>query len=151
METNPDMPPKRRKAKGFIAGLCVAAMLAILFFAYLLPQVIRPANEYKAAQALLCAGQREEAMTAFQALNGYRDSAAQAEEIRKGLAYDDAVALFEAGQYDGAMAAFTALIGYRDSAAMIEKCQTAVKDQAYDDAVALYEAGQYEGAIAAFT
>lgn len=144
---------KRKRGLGIAIALGAVALLAILFFAYLLPYVIRPAKQYEQAQSLLAAEQYEEAMAAFTALNGYKDSAAQivaCQNALKDKAYDEAVALYETGQYEGAISAFTALIGYKDSAAQIDKCQYALRDRAYDAAVALRKAAQYEEAISAF-
>ena len=138
--------PKRNRAIPLLAVLvCIA--LAVL----LICKVLLPNKRYGEAQALYATGQYEAAMGAFEALNGYRDSAAQAEKCRKELAYAQAVALYEAGQYEGAIAAFTTLIGFRDSAAQIVAGQNALKDKDYSAAVALYDAGQYEAAAAAFT
>ena len=138
--------PKRNRAIPLLAVLVCIALAVLLVFKVLLPN-----KRYGEAQALYATGQYEEAMGAFEALNGYRDSAAQAEKCRKELAYGDALALYEAGQYEGAIAAFTTLIGFRDSAAQIVACQTALKDKDYSAAVTLYDAGQYEAAAAAFT
>ena len=99
-------------------------------------------------------GRYAEAITAFEAMDGYRDSAAMIEECRtalKDIDYDAAVALMEAGMYDDSIAAFETMNGYRDSAAMIEKCRLALKDAAYNAAVAQMKAGKYQEAYKAFT
>ncbi len=144
---------EKKRSLGIAIALGAVALLVILFFAYLLPNVIRPARQYEQARSLLAAERYEEAMAAFTALNGYKDSAAQivvCQNALKDRVYDEAIALYESGQYEGAIAAFTALIGYRDSAAQIEKCQYALRDRAYDAAVALRKTAQYEEAISAF-
>ncbi|MBO2516115.1 MAG: hypothetical protein CW338_02390 [Clostridiales bacterium] len=94
---------------------------------------------YDAAAALMNAGDYEGAATAFDALGGYADAAAQASAAREALAeqqriaaeeaerarveqentaaYNTAAALMSAGDYEGAAAAFDALGGYGDAAA----------------------------------
>ena len=144
---------EKKRSLGIAIALGAVVLLGVLFFAYLLPNVIRPAKQYEQARSLLAAERYEEAMAAFTALNGYKDSAAQivvCQNALKDRVYDEAIALYESGQYEGAIAAFTTLIGYRDSAAQIDKCQYALRDRAYDAAVALRKAAQYEEAISAF-
>ena len=143
---------RKRKATtiGIIVGAvaAVAAVVAVLTFTVFIPNA-----NYKKAVDLYNAGQYEEAIGAFEALNGYKDSATQIEACQtaiKDREYDAAVALYNAGQYEKAIAAFEALNGYKDSAAQIEMCQTAIKDQKYDAAVELLQAEKYEAAIQAF-
>ncbi len=144
------------------AAVCLAAVL-------LLFKVVIPNSHYSKAMALLDAGQYEEAIPAFEALDGYKDSAAQIEaakaakaekerlaeeariEAENAAAYEKASALQAVGQYEEAIEAYTVLNGYRDSAAQIEACRTAILDREYAAAVALFNAGQYEEAIEAFS
>ena len=110
-------------------------------------------RNYAAAVALKDAGKYEEAIKAFKALNGYKDSAAQitaCETAIKDRDYAAAVALYDAGKYEEAIKAFKALNGYKDSAAQITKCETAIKDRDYDAAVALYNTKKFKEAIKAF-
>lgn len=97
-------------------------------------------SDYKAAVSKMESGSYAEALTAFQALGDYKDSAAQATEC----SYKLAVAEFDAGNYDAAKAAFTALGDYKDGAEYIKKCD-------YIAAKALFEAEKYEEAVAALT
>ncbi len=72
------------------------------------------------------AGKYEDAISAFQTLNGYKDSAAQIEVCQTAIKdeeYKRAVALFNAGQYEKAIAAFETLNGYKDSNEQIESCK----------------------------
>ncbi len=143
-----------RIALGVIGVLIFAGALCALFILYLLPQVIRPAIQYKQADALFSSGYYEKALAGFEALGDYRDSKARVEECENGIldaAYDEADALFKAGQFGAAMDAFAALHGHRDSEQRIEGCRTAILDRAYDAAAALLNAERYEEAIAAFT
>ena len=123
-----------------IPVVCIA--FAVVLFTFIIPN-----SKYNSAVALYDAGNYEEAINAFTALNGYKDSAAQIEKCQ----YNAAVALYDAGNYEEAINAFTELNGYKDSAAQIEKCVTAINDKQYNAAVALYDAGNYEEAINVFT
>ncbi|MBQ6234934.1 MAG: hypothetical protein IJK54_03380 [Clostridia bacterium] len=59
--------------------ICIISALAVcIALAILLPTVIMPAIRYERAKALYDAGQYEEAIAAFETLNGYRDSAERA-------------------------------------------------------------------------
>ena len=76
---------KRRKRAIAIALACVAAAVAfvILLFTVILPseacQTVIKNHDYDAAIALYSAGEYEEAIAAFKALNGYKDSDSQIE------------------------------------------------------------------------
>ena len=84
------------------------------------------AAAYEKAAALQAAGQYEEAIPAFEALDGYRDSAAQIEACRTAildLEYAAALELFTAKKYAQAAQAFFALDGFKDSKSYISKCR----------------------------
>ncbi len=142
----------------FIALPTAAVLLAAVV---ILTTVVIPGSRYAKAKALLDAGQYEEAITAFEALGGYKDSAewvaaareAQS-EVKNAAAYAEAEALLEAGKYDEAIDAFEALNGYKDSAKQIiaaREAQTEAKNAAaYAEAEGLLEAEKYDEAIAAF-
>lgn len=121
----------------------VAACIAVVVIAVML---ISDLVAYNSAVALMESGQYKEAIAAFEAMDGYRDSIDQISEC----GYRPAVALMEAGQYEEAIAAFEALNDYKDSAEKITACENAIAEKKYQNAVALLEAGQYEEAIAEF-
>ena len=130
-----------------IAAAVTAAVLIVLF------TVILPSIRYNKAMELYNAGQYEEAIIAFEAMDGYKDSEQRIEACKTAIKdqdYEAAVVLYEAGKYEEAIAAFEALDGHKDSEQQIEACKTAIRDPDYEAAVALYEAGKYEEAIAAF-
>ena len=145
---------EKRKRRNRRIALTFALIAALSVGGYFLwTDVIQPNQQYKEAVALYDAGRYQEAIAAFEALDGYKDSIAQIENCEtaiKDAAYDTAVELHNAGKYEEAIAAFEALKGYRDSADQIINSETAIKDAAYDAAAALYNAGKYEEAIAAF-
>ena len=128
-------------------AVCIAVLLVII-------KVVIPNKNYNAAVALKNKGKYDEAIEAFTAMNGYRDSDAQIESCEtaiKDIAYENCLALKDAGKYDEAIEAFTAMDRYRDSDAQIESCETAIKDIAYENCLALKDAGKYDEAIEAFT
>ena len=130
-----------------VAVIVIAAVLVVTL-------VIIPGNNYRAAVALQQAGKYEEAITAFEAMNGYGDSAAQIEACRNSIQereYQAAAVLQQAGKYEEAITAFEAMNGYGDSAAQIEVCRNSIKERDYQAAIALQQAGKYEEAIEAFT
>ena len=119
----------RQKKNKTLAILAAAAALVVIIAAVIVTQVIIPGNRYKAAEALLCNGQYEDAIAAFEALGNYRDSAermAQAQTLRQAeidaeieaqnaRLYTDAEALLSQGKKVEAAMAFGAIDEYRDA------------------------------------
>lgn len=103
--------------------LCVAALMIVT-------KVIVPNSNYNKAKALMDAGQYEEAIAAFEALDGYKDSKGQINECRYGQASE----LLNSGQYDGAITAFEALGTYNDAPQLLEEAKGMQK---YHQAIAL--------------
>ena len=135
------------KSRMSLTILIAASVIGVaLIVALLTVLVFIPNSRYKKAVALAEKGKYAQAIEAFEALNGYKDSRKQI----KNAAYLAAVALYDEGKYEEAIDAFTALNGYKDSDDQIRACRSAIQDQAYDTAVALLNAGKYEEAIEAF-
>lgn len=145
---------KAAKKRKILIAIATSIIVACIAFLIVLITVIIPKQKkeekYDAAVELYNDGKYDDAISAFEALNGYKDSEAQIEKI-KDEKYVTAIELYNAGKYDDAIAAFEALNGYKDSEAQIEKCETAIKDEKYAAANELYNAGEYEDAIVAFT
>lgn len=122
-------------------AFCIAAFM-------LITKVIIPYRNYKAAIALKDTAQYEAAISAFEAMEGYKDSDAQI----LACYYDAAMALKDSGEYEQAISAFSLsqLEGYNDAAEQITVCETAIKDRAYDNAVSLMDAGNYQAAYQTF-
>lgn len=136
-----------------IATIVSAIIALILAFIIVLNTVIIPNGKYNDAIALMNEGKYEEAIAAFEALDGYRDSDSRINECKTVILdskYNDAVALMDAGKYEEAITAFEALDGHRDSDSKTKECETAILDSKYNDAVALMDTGKYEEAISAF-
>ena len=120
-----------------IASIVIPFVCVVLAFVILLNSVIIPNGKYNDAITLMEAGNYTEAITAFEALDGYKDSATKINECNTAILdikYNDAIALKNAGKYDEAIAAFEALDGYKDNATKINECK-------YDKALALADAG----------
>lgn len=124
---------RAKKTKKILTILISAVLVCVAAF-LLVTKVFIPNSNYKKAMALYDAGQYEDAIVTFEAMDGYKDSAAQIEACEtaiKDQKYNAAMALYSAGNYEGAITAFTALNDYKDSAAQI----ATIKDQKYDAAM----------------
>ena len=98
--------------------LAVVAVVVCIVAIFIVIKVIIPNNKYNAAVELMNNGQYEEAITAFEAMDGYKDSNEQIENCQtalKDIDYNAAVALMNNGQYEEAIIAFEAMDGYKDS------------------------------------
>ena len=96
--------PGEKRKKSIVIVLSVTAVCIALVF--LVPEVIS-AGKYRKARALYDAGQYEDAITAFEAIDTYRDSAAQIEACRTAITERDhraALALYENGETEAAFA-----------------------------------------------
>ena len=134
---------KKEKHRNKIVAIIAAALVVCVTFVIVLTTVIIPSVKYNSAVKLMEAGKYEEAISAFTAMNGYKDSADKITECQ----YNAAVKLMDEGKYEEAISAFKATDGYKDSADKITECQNA---SAYDAAVMLMDEGKYEEAISAF-
>lgn len=165
-----EIAAKKRKKTIAIVTPIVAACLV---FAILLTTVIIPNSKYNAAIKLFENGQYDDAITAFEAMNGYKDSEEKIESCKLQIAlkmmdsgdyesafmliednkdsesassslYDRASAMVESGKYDDAIRLFTFIDSYRDSAERII-------DSKYKKANDLFSDGKYDKAAQLFT
>ena len=109
----PEPTPKKPLPKWLIPAVAAVVLVAGIG---IWAKVIKPANDYKAAQSLMDSGEYAKAAEAFEALGDYEDSARKAKDARQREAYQNAVVLLDAGEYVKAAEAFEALGTYRDSA-----------------------------------
>lgn len=138
-----------------VAKIVVPIVVVVIAFLVVLTKVIIPNGKYNDAIALMEAGQYEEAIAAFDAMDGYKDSAEKIEECKTGIlddSYNASIVLMDAGEYEQAVEGFELLAehDFKDSAAMVEMCKTAILDRKYEEGNALMASGQYEEAIAVF-
>ena len=135
-----------KKTKKIVISLSVATFSAVVAFVILLFTVIMPTIKYNKAIALMDAGNYEEAIMAFKALSGYKDS----ENRINACKYNEALILMNAGKYTEAISGFEALNGYKDSANKVSECNIAILNDKYNDAVKLMNLGKHSEAIVIF-
>jgi hypothetical protein len=107
---------QQSKTVAVVTAVLVAISLVVLL---VINKVIIPSREYAAAELLLNEGNYEEAANAFDALNGYKDSAERKDEahtLQCAEQYAQAEALEEAGDILAAAQAFEQLGSYADAA-----------------------------------
>lgn len=107
---------KRNKKIAIITTPIVCAVIA---FIIVLNTVIIPNGKYNDAIALMDAGKYTEAISAFEALDGYKDSSTKITECNTAILdgkYNDAIALMNAGNLDEAYGIFFELGNYKDAA-----------------------------------
>lgn len=139
------------------AAIIIAAAVIIVVSGYFAVNAIVQNNAYNAAAELMNCGNYKEAILAFEAIDGYKDSSqqiefcraaiAEQEENQRAASYNNAMALFEEGKYDEAMEIFIILDSYRDSK---EKTKEIPKAKAYAQAEQLLAQGKKAEAAMAF-
>lgn len=130
---------KRNKKIAIITTPIVCAVIA---FIIVLKPVIIPNGKYYNAIALMDAGKYTEAISAFEALDGYKDSATKITECNAAIIdgkYNDAIALMNAGNVVEAYETLVALDGYKDSA---DKANS-IYDQYNVEKLKVAKAGDY--------
>ena len=99
-----------------ILSIAIPAVIAVVAIFLVVTKVVIPNSNYNAAVELMNSGEYEQAIAAFEALGGYKDSANKIEECNIDIDYNAALELMEAGKYEEAYEAFIALGDYKDSA-----------------------------------
>ena len=134
-----------KKRKKTVKTVCIAvfAVIVVGTASFAAVKLVQKNNQYQNALALMESGDYTASIEAFRALDGYRDSDAQIENIQPKL-YDAACAALDAEDYEGAITRFKELGDYKDSS---EQAQNAA---AYQNAIALVDSGKYSDAQAAF-
>ena len=147
---------KKKKTTKILAVVIptVCALVAIILLA---TKVFVPNSKYNNAVKLMDAGSYEEAIVAFEAMDGYKDSVQKIADCEQGIVdrelaileekYNDAVALMEAGKYDEAVSAFEELGDFKDSGERAIEIKDAV---AYEAAEKLLTEGRISEAAITF-
>ena len=94
-------------------------------------------------------GKYDEAIAAFEELNGYSDSTVKIEEVKNEESYQKAIDLFSVCNYDEAITAFESLNGYKDSKDMIESIKS-IQSDIYNTAKRLFISKKYTDALKEF-
>lgn len=136
----PAAPKKKKKKTGLIIGIIllvlVLAAAGVAGFLYLQDQQ-KKNTAYEEAVAMLESKDYDGALTAFQALEDYKDSADQAQELTElQEQYDAAMALLNSHQFEEAGKAFRKLKEYRDSAEYTDTEITYLKATYFKDSAA---------------
>ena len=142
---------KQRRKLLLAAGIILPLLILALGLLKTIPPYLQRKQAYENASALLAMGRYEQAAEAFSALDGYQDSAEQAEKnvpyqralvILDRASADDPSALSMIGHtradlsenvtaamllYQAALEEFRALDGYKDSAACIARCEAGLE------------------------
>lgn len=145
------VPDGKQKSARILITVAIIAIAAVI--AATIITVVIPDRKYDEALALMDAGQYQEAIAAFVALDGYEDSKIKITECEAAIIesrYQAAQALQDAGNYTEAIAAFFVLGDYKDSGNKIAECEAAIIENRYQAALALMDAGKYTEAIEAF-
>ena len=76
----PEEPVRKKKGKGGLIALIIVLLLILGGGAFAYLKILKPANGYKAAEALLADGDYDGAAEAFAALGDYKDAAARIDD-----------------------------------------------------------------------
>ena len=133
---------KRARRNKKIAMIASPIVVAVVVFIIILNSVIIPNGKYNDAIELMNVGKYEEAISAFEALDGYKDSEIKIFECK----YNQALALMDDEKYEEAIAILKSISGYGDSSDQISDCETTLKDMSYEKAISIYSEGKYEQA-----
>lgn len=136
---------KAKKTKKLLA-IILPVITVIIAAIIIVNSVIIPNSKYNAAVKLMESGNYEEAISAFESFDGYRNS----EEMINDCKYNIAIELMDTGMYEEAISAFEALDGHKDSVNKIDECNSAMFDVTYIEAIALMNAGNYKEARSVF-
>ena len=101
-----------------ILAITLPSILAIIVFVVLLNTLILPTINYNKAVELVASEKYEEAILAFEALDGFKDSKQQIENCHAELneiAYQKAIQTFSSKKYEEAYLQFSALGTYKES------------------------------------
>lgn len=153
---------KKKTAKIF--KIAIPVVCAAIAFVILLNAVIIPNSKYNKAVSLMEAGRYVDAIAAFEAMNGYKDSADQivkcgdaiiaAEQTRIeaeiAAIFDRAEELLSVGDYDGAIAFYESLTDYQGSSECIATVEAAKIEAAYKTADVLAKSEKSGEAAIAF-
>ena len=136
-----------------ILVIAAPVVIVLVVFIIVLNAVIIPNGKYNDAIALMDAGKYEEAISAFEKLDGYKNSEDKIAECEMSILeneYQTALALLNEGKYTQALQAFEALGGYKDSTEKVSSCKELMLEDKYQTALTLLNAQKYAEAIAAF-
>ena len=130
-----------------VAVIITPIVSALVIFIILLNSVIIPSGNYNKAVDLMNDGKYEDAISAFEALDGYKDSIEQIENCKVAILnekLENALKLLDEKKYDEAYAILASLGTYANASNEISKSK-------YDRAIVLYNQSEYDSAILLFS
>lgn len=145
MEEKKGLPEIKIGGKSISIVIIAAVAAALIVGIFVITKVVVPAQKYNSAVALMEAGEYEQAIAAFELMDGYKDSDALIDDCKIGILenkYNAAMALMKDAKYEEAIDAFTA-IDYKDSKTKIDECRVSIKELKYEEALDLMAAGNY--------
>ena len=110
-----------------VSGICLLSVLIMSFVFYY--RVIIPNRKYNEAINLLEQEKFQDAIVAFESLEGYKDSQSKIDDCKNALLdieYNKALELLNEKKYLEAIRAFETIIEYKDSKEQIKKCNIAM-------------------------
>lgn len=138
-------PKKSIRFKIFIT--CFVFLFLVI--ACILLIVMIPKVKYNNAIKLMDDGKYNEAISAFEENNEYKDSEIKIEECKKAIIdnkYNNTLELMTKEMYTEAISAFEELDGYKDSKLKIEECKNAIIEKNYMKALMLMNEGKIQDA-----
>ena len=121
----------------------VATICAVVFIVIFI--VRSPSNKYKNALSLMGNGEYEKAITAFEVLNGYKDSDEMIEaclDILKEIEYNKALFFIDNKMYYKAIDILESLDGYRESNKKISTCEKSIQSSSENEIIKSIVVGQ---------
>ena len=144
---------KAKKKMKRIVAIATPVICACMAFVIVLTTVIVPNGKYGAAIDLFNNGKYDEAILAFEALKGYKDSEQLICECKKSIIYSNAVTAIEKKEYTQAIELLESINDFKDSTILISTCKDKISEESmvkYDNAVKLYNEGEFQEAYDLF-
>lgn len=129
-EKKKQIEEKKKRARTIV--ITVPTVCACIMFAVILIVFIIPNNKYNTALDLMENANYDEAISAFEELDGYKDSDTKIKECNTAILdikYDNAVALMNEGDVIGSYESLIELNGYKDSAEIAEEIYNQYKGE----------------------
>lgn len=152
---------KQRRKTILFCGIAAGIIAVVLLVTQVVLPTVKNNSAYRSAVALMESGKYEEAIAAFEAMDGYKDAQSKIEECESlwqqkneaekeaecASRYQAANELMEAGHYEEALTAFEALGDYEDTAQKMTECEEAIKEGIYQEALSLISTGKNSEAL----
>ena len=122
---------KQDQSSKHVAAIVITIVIVCIVIMVSFVTVINPMNKYYNAVSLMNEGEYKQALTAFEALHGYKDSNEKITECK----YELAIALMDKREYDEAYNYLIELNGYKDSAEIASSAYFQVELEQFETAV----------------